>query len=203
MSEEREHKTDNEDLYWIQQSKQGNLRAFDQLVVKYQQRLYHVVRNIVLQHDDANDILQDTFVKAFKHLERFDEQLPFYPWLLRIALNTALNQQAKAKRMHLRMISLDQHPAIDSPDPDDAVQHLEQTELQEKITDALAALPVDQRMVFVLRTSEELSYQEISEQLDISLGTVMSRLSRARAKLKTLLKGYFANQNSGAGNDDL
>ncbi len=199
MSEERPNKSDDEDLHWIQQAKKGNLRAFDCLVVKYQQRLYRVVRKIVLRHEDANDIIQDTFVKAFQHLDRFDEQFPFYPWLQRIAMNTALNHRAKFKRIRARVTSLNAQPAIDAlSDPAEMARDAEQAEQREQIVAALAQLPMEQRMVFVLRTSEELSYQEISSQLDISMGTVMSRLSRARAKLKKLLRGYFTNTNKEA-----
>jgi RNA polymerase sigma-70 factor (ECF subfamily) len=118
----------------------------------------------------------------------------FYPWLHRIAINTTLNFQTKRSRIKASFPYTEDdevnQSAINSENPLDEII---ENEFKEKIGEALQQLPYDQRMVFILRTSEELSYQEISEQLDISIGTVMSRLSRARAKLKELLQQYLSD----------
>ncbi|MCU0645691.1 MAG: sigma-70 family RNA polymerase sigma factor [bacterium] len=177
MNDQNQNKTDNDDLKWIRKAMLGNHRAFEKLVLKYQQRIYFTVRKIVLDHDDADDIVQDTFVKTYQNLHRFDEHYPFYPWLRRIALNTTLNHQAKAHRKKESILD------------DDEFDHIESE--HENPLQAMEQLPLDQRMVFILRTNDELSYEEIGEQLEISTGTVMSRLSRARAKLKEILQPYF------------
>jgi len=194
MKDQLKNKTDKQDLKWIRKAKKGNQRAFEKLVLEYQKSIYYSVRKMVLNHDDANDIVQDTFVKAYSHLHRFDEQLPFYPWLHRIAINTTLNFQTRVSRAKETYTNSEDNEikklALNNKNP---LEEVIENEFKEKFTKALYRLPCDQRMVFILRTSEELSYQEISEQLDISIGTVMSRLSRARAKLKQLLQQYLSN----------
>jgi len=193
MKDQNKNTNDNDDLKWIRKAKNGSHRAFEKLVMKYQQRIYFTVRRIVLDHDDADDIVQDTFVKTYQNLQRFDEQYPFYPWLRRIALNTTLNHQAK---VHRKKELLSDEQEFDQIEAEGAnpLQEMMHHELQNKIVEALEQLPIDQRMVFVLRTNDELSYEEISEQLDISTGTVMSRLSRARAKLKEILLPYLVQK---------
>src|SRR4030042_500680 len=91
-------RNDSEDLGWIIKVKQGNRHLFEKLVLKYQKRIYYTARKIVLDHDDTNDIVQETFIKVYMHLDRFDEALPFYPWLQKIAVNTALNHLSHVKR---------------------------------------------------------------------------------------------------------
>jgi len=195
MKDQTKNKSDNEDLKWIRKAKQGNQKAFEKLVIKYQKRIYYAVRKMVLDHDDTNDIVQDTFVKAYSNLYRFDEQFPFYPWLHRIAVNTALNFQARTSRVKATGINSAENEVtqleIDHKNPLDEII---ENEFKEKVGEALQQLPVEQRMVFVLRTAEDLSYQEISDQLEISIGTVMSRLSRARTKLRELLQPYLTEQ---------
>ena len=193
MKDQNKNKADKEDLLWVRKARKGNKKAFEKLVLKYQKRIYYLVRKMILEHDDTNDIVQDTFVKAFLNLHQFDEQFPFYPWLHRIAINTTLNFQKKHSRMKDSFTNSEENEisqiAIDNRNPLEAVIEVE---FKQKVNQALQRLPLDQRTVFILRTSEDLSYQEISERLDISIGTVMSRLSRARAKLKELLQQYLA-----------
>lgn len=193
MKDQYKNTNDNDDLKWIRKAKNGSHRAFEKLVLKYQQRIYFTVRRIVLDHDDANDIVQDTFVKTYQNLHRFDEQFPFYPWLRRIALNTTLNHQAKVQRKKELLSDEQEFDQIEVQGAN-PLQEMMHHELQNKIVEALGQLPIDQRIVFVLRTNDELSYEEISEQLDISTGTVMSRLSRARAKLKEILLPYLVQR---------
>ncbi|UCE04376.1 MAG: sigma-70 family RNA polymerase sigma factor [bacterium] len=194
MKDQLKNKTEKEDLKWVRKAKKGNQKAFEKLVIKYQKLIYYSVRKIVLDHDNSNDIVQDTFVKAYSNLYRFGEQLPFYPWLHRIAINTTLNFQTRISRAKETYTNSEDNEikqvALNNKNP---LEEVIENEFQKKVTEALHRLTFDQRMVFILRTSEELSYQEISEQLDISIGTVMSRLSRARAKLKQLLQQYLSN----------
>lgn len=196
MKDQVKNKTDKEDFNWIRKAKKGNHKAFEKLVIKYQKPIYYAIRKIVLDHDDTNDIVQDTFVKAYSNMHRVDEQFPFYPWLHRIAINSAINYRTKKSRF-----------IENSPDPGEKefseiniaksnpLEDFLENELKINIAKALKRLPVEQRVVFLMRTSEDLSYREISNQLDISIGTVMSRLSRARARLRELLQHYLSDND--------
>lgn len=192
----RNIKDDREDLRWIHKAKMGNQKAFGKLVLKYQKRIYYTVRKMVLNHSDSNDIVQDTFVKVYMNLHRFDEQFPFYPWLHRIAINTTLNHQTKLsrRRENFRIEGVEEFEQVKSRN-ENPLKKIIQSELEDQVSKAMEQLPFDQRTVFVLRTSEGLSYREIGQQLNISVGTVMSRLSRAREKLKDLLQPYLRNKD--------
>jgi len=186
--------TDKEDLLLVRKAKKGNQKAFEKLVVKYQRVIYALVRKMVIDHDNTNDIVQDTFVKAYTNLERFDENYSFFPWLHRITINTTLNFIERTRRSHETFNRVENQDEYSSQN-DNSLKTIIRAEYKEQIQQALEKLPVEQRIVFILRTSEELSYQEISDQLHISVGTVMSRLSRAREKLKGLLQSYLDNQD--------
>lgn len=176
-----------EDSRWIEQVYKGQERAFEKLVQKYQRMIYSLVRKMVIGHDETNDIVQDTFVKAYLSLKDFDETLPFYPWLRRIAINTTLNFVEKKRRYQQTFQREDERLDVPVTNGNPLKQLISQ-ERQQQIATALENLPIEQRMVFVLKVAEELSYQEISERLNISVGTVMSRLFRARERLKKLLR---------------
>jgi len=184
-------------LKYVRGSLEGSPRAFEWIVKNYQKRVYFTVLRIVMNHEDADDVLQETFIKAYTKLETYDESYPFYPWLYRIAINTSLNLQKKKAR--LRALSLDdvdgtcsQTDLAESPQQ---IFDMEGRELVEKLKEALGSIPVEQRVVFTLRVNDGLSYQEISDTLNISIGTVMSRLSRARDKLRSLLGGILETKD--------
>lgn len=155
------------------------------MVKRYQRRVYAVARRIVRRHEVADDVTQETFIRAYQSLDGFDLERPFGPWICRIAANTAIN--------HIRSKEFREDPlpetfaetAAASVGPERRLQELE---TRQAVSEALSLLPAEQRAVFVLRAVEELSYKEIAEALDISIGTVMSRLSRAREKLRGFLE---------------
>lgn len=184
-------------LAYIHRALDGDVRAFDWLIKEYQKRIYFTVMQVVMNHEDADDVLQETFIKAYTKLETYDDGYPFYPWLYRIAINTSLNHQKKKAR--LRALSLDDldgngHQAELAESPKQ-VYEMEESELALKLKAALGKIPYEQRTVFMLRVNDGLSYQEISDTLEISIGTVMSRLSRARGKLRALLQGYLETKD--------
>lgn len=189
---------DNENklLRHITKSLSGDANAFEWVVRKYQKRIYFVVLKMVMNHDDANDVLQDTFIKAYTKLDTYDSHYPFYPWLYRIAINTALNHQKKKTRDRLLSLEVsdDNHHEVLTKPPDQMTE-MEGDELAIKLEEALGKLPPEQRLVFSLRVQEGFSYQEISDYLEISMGTVMSRLSRAREKLRALLQNYLETKD--------
>ncbi len=190
-------KSEKDVLRHINRVLAGDSRAFEWIIKKYQRRVYFTVLQMVMNHEDADDVLQETFIKAYTKLNTFDESYPFYPWLYRIAVNTALNHQKKKSR--LRAMSLDDldgnnHHA-ELAESAQQVHTMEGNELAGKLWEALDRIPHEQRTVFVLRVNDGLSYQEISDTLEISIGTVMSRLSRAREKLRTLLQAYLETKD--------
>jgi len=174
-----------QDLHLVRKIKRGDQRAFRALVERYQRQIYCLAFGVVRSHALAEDITQDTFVKVYRHLTFFDEAFPFYPWLRRIAVNTALNalQSARMRKAEPLDEQVVQEPAID--------RLLERDELLQQVQAEIGRLPEEQRLVFVLRTQQEMSYAEIAEALKLSPGTVMSRLNRARIRLKARLHDYI------------
>jgi RNA polymerase sigma-70 factor (ECF subfamily) len=162
--------------------------AFESLVRKYQQRVYGLCRRLTGAHQSADDLAQETFIKAYFALARFDAQWPLYPWLRKIAVNAGLNYlKARGRERPLDEGSLGGRRAPSASEGDDPEERLEQAEFQARLDWAVESLPADQKSVFVLRLHESMSYEEIARTLGLPLGTVMSRLNRARQKLKELL----------------
>ena len=153
----------------------------------YQRRVYAVAMRVVRRHDVADDVTQEAFLRAYQALDRFDTGRPFGPWICRIAANLAVNH-VRSPRAREDELPEDLHEETSGQAPIDGLLEREAKEVLEQ---AMGCLPAEQRVVFVLRTAEELSYKEIAEALDISIGTVMSRLSRAREKLRVSLGPYL------------
>jgi RNA polymerase sigma-70 factor (ECF subfamily) len=182
-----------EDAALVRKAQQGDMDAFESLVRKYQQRVYALCRRLTGAHQSADDLAQETFIKAYYALERFDTQWPLYPWLRRIALNTGLNYlKARKRERPLLEGALGARRMPFTAPADDPEEQLERAEFEARFERAVASLPADQRSVFVLRFHESMSYEEISRTLDLPIGTVMSRLNRARQKLKSLLTDSLA-----------
>jgi RNA polymerase sigma-70 factor (ECF subfamily) len=182
-----------EDAVLVRKAQQGDMDAFESLVRKYQQRVYALCRRLTGAHQSADDLAQETFIKAYYALDRFDAQWPLYPWLRRIAINSGLNYlKARKRERPLLEGTLGARRTPFSALADGPEERLERAEFEARFERAVASLPADQRSVFVLRFQESMSYEEISRTLDLPIGTVMSRLNRARQKLKGLLTDSLA-----------
>jgi RNA polymerase sigma-70 factor, ECF subfamily len=176
--------------------REGDTTAYRGLVEKYQTRVYQMVYGMVRNREDARDITQDAFVKAYDNLHRFRLESSFYTWIYRIAMNLSIDFLRKRQR---RGPVTEYDEAIAHRDDDggiDEAHHqdgpartLERKRLYERIMDAMEELPEDQRQVVLLRELEGLSYKEIAEVMEIPEGTVMSRLYYARKKLQKMLAG--------------
>lgn len=173
----------------------GDQEAFRELVERYKGRAYGVALGIVGDPDDAQDVVQDAFVKAYYKLRDFRFGSNFYTWFYRLLVNQAIDRWRKASRSPT--VSLDEKWLSDEVSPPEAAAYPRtpeelagNRELVEGLTRAIAALPEHHRTVILLREVDGLSYDEIARVLDCSVGTVMSRLHYARAKLKDALKGY-------------
>ena len=171
----------------------GDGTAYRGLVEKYQGRVYSMVYGMVRNREDARDITQDAFVKAYKNLETFRLESSFYTWLYRIAMNLAIDFTRKRKRRETNgfdegIASRDEDGGIaDAHHEEGPLRHLERKQLFGRIMDAMEKLPEDQREVILLRELEGLQYKEIADVMGIPEGTVMSRLFYARKKLQKLL----------------
>jgi len=172
----------------LRKAQGGNLFAFEEIVHRYQRRAYVVAVRIVRRHDVADDVVQEAFLRAWQSLSSFDLARPFGPWIARISANLAINhvRSPEAREQELP----DGHGETPAPGADPLHGVLE-GEAQRVLEEALRALPDEQRAVFVLRAAEELSYREIAETLGLQVGTVMSRLHRAREKLAIALGPYL------------
>lgn len=168
----------------ISQTLSGDQKSYEILVKRYQKRVHRLAQRLVRDADAADDVAQETFIRAYYALSRYEQGRNFYFWLSRIAVNLALNHLSREKRLvALPEDDTNLDPAL-STDP---TAEADASQLKVRIGEAIEKLPLHQRSVLLLRAQEGLSYQEIARNLDISIGTVMSRLSRARQALKELL----------------
>ena len=172
----------------VRKARGGNLFAFEEMVKRYQRRVYAVARRIVQRHDVADDVTQEAFLRGYQALDSFDIGRPFGPWICRIAANLAVNHVRSPRAREQELPEGHHEMASGAADPLSAVL---ETEAQQILQRALQDLPPDQRAVLVLRVVEDLSYREIADALQLEMGTVMSRLSRAREKLRVALEPYL------------
>jgi RNA polymerase sigma-70 factor (ECF subfamily) len=182
----------------VEQSRNGNGEAFSTLVNQYDRNIYRLAMNITGNREDAEDVLQEAFLKAYTNLDRFQGNSRFYTWLVRIAVNEALMKLRK--RRGDRSVSLDEPITTDDNQAmpreiedwgDDPEQHYAKTELQGILNEAIESLEPQFRMVVVLRDVEQLSTEETAKLLDLSVPAVKSRLLRGRLKLRERLNKYF------------
>ena len=172
----------------IRESLAGDSHAYGQLVERFQARLYNAMLQVVNSHDEAEDVVQESFVQAYVKLHTFQGHSKFFTWLYRIAFNNALSRQRR-KRNDL---SIEQSREITGSDPQDKLESPDEPLLREErvalVHRALQLLSEEHRSILVLREMEEMSYEDIAAILTINIGTVRSRLSRARNQLKVHLE---------------
>ncbi|MCX6827249.1 MAG: RNA polymerase sigma factor [candidate division Zixibacteria bacterium] len=171
----------------VKAAREGDKDAYGKLVLKYQKQVFRFILMISGRIDTTEDIVQEAFIKGYLALDDFDEGRPFYPWIATIARNLALNQIRKHERE--KPISEMDQSLPESPASDfNPLENMIEKENDRRFIRAVMALPVQFRSVFILRTFEEMSYEKIAKCLNISAGTVDSRLYRAREKLLEMLK---------------
>jgi RNA polymerase sigma-70 factor, ECF subfamily len=184
-------------------AKGGDVTAFEQLVKRYDRNIFRIAQHITQNREDAEDVVQDAFLKAYENLEQFQGNSKFYTWLVRIAVNESLMKLRR--RRSDRTVSLDEDIETEedtmprevadwSPNPE---QLYKQGELKEILRKTIQGLPASFRTVFVLRDVEGLSTEEAAEALDLSIPAVKSRLLRARLQLRDRLNKYFRQAKGG------
>ena len=180
----------------VARAKAGDTGAFSELVNRYERRIFRLARHITQNEEDAEDVLQDAFLKAYEHIGGFQEQSKFYTWLVRIAVNEALMKLRKRKAG--KIFSLDE--TIDTGEEtvtreiavwDNPEQRYSQEELRTILRESVESLAPIFRTVFILRDVDELSTEETAQTLGISIPAVKSRLLRARLQLREKLTRFF------------
>jgi RNA polymerase sigma-70 factor (ECF subfamily) len=182
----------DDDLGLVRASQGGDTAAFGQLVQRHQDRLFATLLRLTGSYEDARDALQEAFFRAFRKLDRFHGDSAFYTWIYRIAVNLAISERRK-RRPHCRAVPAHEldHVEPASGDDQDPGAPLERAELDAIVQHALNRLPDDQRVVVVLRDLDGLSYEQIAEVLAVPIGTVRSRLHRARGELRQRLEAVL------------
>ena len=183
----------------VERVQKGDKRAFDVLVGKYQHKIISLVSRYVNDHAEAMDVAQDAFIKAYRALKNFRGESAFYTWLYRIAINTAKNHR----------VAMSRRPPLSDIDAQDAEQYQVDTRLKDRgspehellreeiertISQAISDLPEDLRVAITLREMEGMSYEEIASSMDCPIGTVRSRIFRAREAIDQRLRPLLDNQ---------
>ncbi len=206
MNDQPSSPSPDADTLLVQRTLAGDQRAFEMLVVKYQRRVERLIGRMVRDSDLVQDIAQETFIRAYRALGQFRGEAQFYTWLYRIAVNTAKKQLMELKRDPVVLMS-----SLKSADEDETsgVEHelngqvadaetpeavLASKEIAEAVNAAMEALPKELGQAIVLREIEGLSYEEIAEALDCPIGTVRSRIFRAREAISARIKPMLERQ---------
>ncbi|NOT33533.1 MAG: sigma-70 family RNA polymerase sigma factor [Candidatus Eisenbacteria bacterium] len=171
----------------IRSAQRGDQAAFAELVRRYQRTVYRCAYALTRSTADADDLSQETFVRAYRALDRFRVGEPMQPWLLRIATNLAFSLFRSRKRRPETPIEPLIEAGMQWGVEDDPAEHLAHAEQKQRVNAAFETLKPEHQAVLTLRVVQDLSYEEIAQSLNIPVGTVMSRLSRARAELKSRL----------------
>ncbi len=186
-----------EDRALVRRAKSGDLAAYDELVRRYQERIYATLYHMTANHEDANDLAQEAFIKAYHSLRSFKGDSSFFTWLYRIAVNRTIN--FLKQRKHRALLSLNDLDFNAEHDPDLVALISDKTprrevglvELQERLNAAMLQLSETHRLVVTLHDVQGLSHEEISRIMDCNVGTVRSRLFYARQQLQSLLSDYL------------
>ena len=182
-----------DDILLIKECQAGQVSAFERLVEIYRKQIYQLAYCITGNHEDADDISQETFVRAYRAIGDFRGKARFSTWLRRITINLSINHlKSESLRKNvanggekLNSENFSEIPAAGNP-----LENVEAEELAQQVKVAVNSLPVVEKVVLVLRVNQGLSYKEIAQSLGCPVGTVMSRLNRARRRLRNRLKNY-------------
>jgi RNA polymerase sigma-70 factor, ECF subfamily len=191
----------SEESILVEAARSGDISAFESLVRRYDRNVFRIAQHITQNREDAEDVVQDAFLKAYQNLGQFQGQSKFYTWLVRIAVNEALMRLRR--RRPERMVSIDEDVKTEedsmpreiadwSPNPE---QQYTQAELKDILGKTIQGLPPSFRTVFVLRDVEGLSTEETAAALELSVPAVKSRLLRARLQLRERLNKYFKRRD--------
>ena len=185
------------DAELVKRAQQDDERAFGELVVRYESKVYSLALKMLRNPEDAEDVLQDTFLRAYRGIKSFQGASTFSTWIYRITANSAL---MRLRKKQLPTVSIEEQEEKEAPVnvvdwTPGPVEQVLNDELHRVMDEAIEGLPPEFRQVFILRDVEELSNAEVAEILDLSVAAVKSRLHRARLKVRNRLAGYFSENN--------
>jgi len=186
----------------VERAKQGDLRAFDMLVLKYQRRVFRLVSRLIKNTSEVEDVAQETFIKAFRAIQQFRGDSAFYTWLYRIAVNTAKNHLFSKGKRPITLSELAKNEDSESYDVIDAVSNespegnLAGLQIAEAVNNAVGKLPEELSTAVILREMDGLSYEEIAEVMNCPIGTVRSRIFRAREAIAQELRPLLNTQGN-------
>lgn len=184
------------DLWLVKNCQNGDHRAFETLILKYQHRVFSLIYHLLRKRNIVEDVAQEVFLKVFKSIKNFRGTASFHTWLYRITVNTCLNYQKSARSLALLDEATLSHKepyreAFMAQRTKDPEEHIRDKESSLVIKEVIESLTVEQRMPIILRELEGLSYEEIAAVLECPVGTVRSKIFRARKVLQEKLKSYF------------
>ena len=200
----RESKEAEREIDWVGKAQAGDLEAFESLVNLYDKRVYNIARRLLENEQDAEDVLQETFLRAFENLNRFRREASFYTWIVQIAVNASLQRLNQRKKWPT--VPLGDANETDDDESfrprvvviweEDPEKVYSQKELRKILDAAISSLPLIYRMVFLLKDVENLSSDQVARTLGISLPAAKSRLIRARLELRERLGKYFRKKGA-------
>ena len=185
----------------ISKAKEGDNKAFEEIISLYEKRVFSTIYYMVKNENEVEDIAQEVFIKIYRNLKNFKEESSLYIWIYRITINVCIDELKKKKNVVYideKLETADGEMEIQLEDTAKGPEHLaEDEELKQKITNCIRKLPIDQRTMIVLRDIKGFTYMEIAEMTKINLGTVKSKINRARTALKQILEedGTFLEYN--------
>lgn len=167
----------------VKKAKQKNIEGFDELIKRYEKKIYNLAYKMLGSEDDAKDVLQEVFILAFKNINKFEEKSTFSTWIYRIAINACIKKIKEKKTTPL---------VTDNSEPIETIENaIDKKEIKKIIEKEIESLPDIYKVVFILKEIEGLSTKEIAEKLGISLAATKARLHRARLKLRKKIESYI------------
>ncbi len=185
-----------EELQWIQEVLTGNKQAYAHIIDKYKNRLYATILRMTRNPQNAQDLVQEAFIKVYQQLNKYDQKGSFSSWIYRVAINHCMDEFRK-KSYKMKQAEINEEKIVNTNHPEVVFLKKEKSRQLERL---IATLPEDERMIILLRYVSELSYNEISELIEIPLSDVRSKLHRAKKKMRDTVKqegGYFYELSEG------
>ncbi|MBB4825225.1 RNA polymerase sigma-70 factor (ECF subfamily) [Sporosarcina luteola] len=185
-----------EEQLWIRQVLAGDKQAFANIINKYKNPLYATILRMTKNPQDAQDLVQDAFIKVYRNLHKYDGSGPFSGWLYRVAINHCMDEFRK-KRYSTVQVQMDEEKIVNPTHPEIVFLKKEKSRQLERL---ISTLPVDERLIILLRYVNEISYEEIAELMGVPLSTVRNKLHRAKKKMRETVKregGYYHELSNG------
>ncbi|MEK4487007.1 sigma-70 family RNA polymerase sigma factor [Psychrobacillus sp. FSL H8-0484] len=185
-----------EELQWIHEVLSGNKQAYAHIINKYKNRLYGTILRMTKNPQNAQDLVQEAFIKVYHQLEKYDEKGSFAGWIYRLAINHCMDEFRK-NSYKMKQVEINEEKVVNTNYPEIIFLKKEKSRQLERL---IATLPEDERMIILLRYVNELSYNEISELVEVPLSDVRNKLHRAKKKMRDTIKregGYFYELSEG------